>query len=39
MAIGYGAPVVVRIKGASSEGKDWTVPRDVNFRRMLVRIR
>lgn len=29
--------VVVRIKGANSEGKDWLIPAEVNFRMVLVR--
>ena len=29
--------VVVRIKGANSEGKDWLIPDEVNFRMVLVR--
>ena len=29
-------PVVVRIKGANSEGKDWVIPNEVNFRMVLV---
>ena len=31
-------PVTVRIGGANSEGKDWTVPSEVNFRMVLVRL-
>ena len=27
---------VVRIKSANSEGKDWMVPAEVNFRMVLV---
>lgn len=30
------ATVTVNIKGKNSEGKDWLVPRDVNFRMVLV---
>ena len=29
--------VVVRIRGANSEGKDWMIPTEVNFRMVLVR--
>ena len=29
-------PVMVRIKGSNSDGKDWVVPTDVNFRMVLV---
>lgn len=28
--------VVVRIKGANSEGKDWLIPGEVSFRMVLV---
>lgn len=36
MAVCFSA-VVVRIKGANSEGKDWLIPAEVNFRMVLVR--
>ena len=29
--------VIVRIKGANSEGKDWMIPSEVSFRMVLVR--
>ena len=29
-------PVIVRIKGANSEGKDWMIPSEVSFRMVLV---
>ena len=29
--------VTVKIKGSNSEGQDWIVPSDVNFRMVLVR--